>query len=87
MSDNPSDMGYELTLHCSTPGVTGATITIEVADGNNAVSPALRSEGGTFTVQITDKDTEHVVVSASKQGYLSVSKIYSLTGLDLLGEK
>lgn len=56
--------GYYLALHCTTPGVEGATITSEVIGGVHG--PVTLDEDGIVISRITDKDTQTIEVVAYK---------------------
>lgn len=58
--------GYYLALHCTTPGVEGATITSEVIGGVHG--PVTLDEDGIVISRITDKDTQTIEVVAYKDG-------------------
>ena len=58
--------GYYLVLHCTTPGVEGATITSEVIGGVHG--PVTLDEDGIVISRITDKDTQPIEVVAYKDG-------------------
>lgn len=76
--------GHYLALHYSTPGVEGATITVEVVNGTSG--PVTLDPDGLHIARIADKSTQTIRVVASKEGYESVTKVYSLTGLTLNAE-
>lgn len=76
--------GHYLALHYSTPGVEGATITVEVVNGTSG--PVTLDPDGLHIARIADKSTQTISVVASKEGYESVTKVYSLTGLTLNAE-
>ena len=58
--------GYYLVLHCTTPGVEGATITSELIGGVHG--PVTLDEDGIVISRITDKDTQTIEVVAYKDG-------------------
>lgn len=76
--------GHYLALHYSTPGVEGAAITVEVVNGTSG--PVTLDPDGLHIARIADKSTQTIHVVASKEGYESVTKVYSLTGLTLNAE-
>lgn len=76
--------GHYLALHYSTPGVEGADITVEVVNGTSG--PVTLDPDGLHIARIADKSTQTIRVVASKEGYESVTKVYSLTGLTLNAE-
>lgn len=73
--------GNYLALHYSTPGVTGATITVEIVNGTSG--PVTLDPDGLHVARIADKSTQTIRVVASKEGYETATKVYSLTGLEL----
>ena len=76
--------GNYLALHFSTPGVEDSTITVEVVNGVSG--PVTLDPDGINIARIADKSTQTIRVVASKDGYESVTKVYSLTGLTLNAE-
>lgn len=75
------DSGNYLVLHFDTGSIEGATITIELVGGVHGPQP-LDSDGiGIF--RVTDKNSQSIKVVASKEGYDTVTKTYSLKGLTL----
>lgn len=60
------DSGHYLVLHCTTPGVEGATITSEVVGGTHG--PVTLDEDGIVISRITDKDMQTIEVVAYKDG-------------------
>lgn len=75
------DSGHYLVLHCSVPDVTGVTIQVEVVGGVNG--PTTLDESGINIFRITNKNSQTIKVVASKEGYNSVTKIFTLAGLTL----
>ena len=71
--------GNYLALHCEVPDDEDATITVEVVNG--AHGPVTLDSDGLVVLRIADKDSQTVKVVASKEGYASVTKVYSLNGL------
>lgn len=71
--------GNYLALVFGTPGVTGATVTVEVVGGTSG--PVTLDADLTHVVRIADKSTQTIKVVASKEGYQTVTKTFSLTGL------
>lgn len=61
------DSGNYLVLHCSTPGIEGATITSEVVGGVHG--PVTLDEDGIVISRITDKSSQTIHIVASKEGY------------------
>lgn len=75
------DSGNYLAIRCSTPGVEGATITVEVVGGLHG--PTTLDEDGICICRITDKTTQTIKVVASKEGLDSDTVVLDLTGLTL----
>lgn len=72
--------GNFIAIHCSVPGVEDATITVKVTN------PVTLDEDGIAVLRIADKSTQTITVVASKTGFESVTKTFSLTGLTCLSE-
>ena len=70
------DSGHYIALHFST-NVEGATITVTITD------PVTLDPDGILVGRIADKDAQTITVVASKAGYVSTTKIFTLTGLTL----
>lgn len=66
--------GNFLVLH-STTNHDGATITVTVTN------PVTLDDDGIVVLRVADKDTQTVTISVSKEGYDTVTKVYSLSGL------
>lgn len=78
------DSGNYLVLHAEVPNVDGVTITSQVVNGvHGAVT---LEEDGIVISRITDKSSQKIMFVASKEGYLSVTKIFDLNGLTCLSE-
>ena len=75
------DSGNYLVIHCSTPGIEGATITVEVVGGLHG--PQTLDEDGICICRITDKSTQTIRVVASKEGYDSDTVELDLSELTL----
>lgn len=75
--------GNFLALHCETD-VEGATITVEVVGGYSG--PSTLDSDGLIVDRIADKSTQTIKVVASKEGYNSAVRTFSLTGLTTLSE-
>lgn len=73
--------GNYIALVFSTPGVSGATLVAEVVNGTNG--PATLDADGILVAHITDKSSQKIKIVASKEGYETVTKTYSLNGLTL----
>lgn len=67
--------GNYLALHASVPDVEDVTITVKLT---NTVT---LDADGQIVLRIADKDSQTVTVVASKDGYDSVTKVFSLSGL------
>lgn len=67
--------GNYLALHCEVPGVDGVTIKVTVT------KPSTLDSDGLIVLRIADKNSQTVKVVASKEGYESVTKTFSLKGL------
>ena len=72
--------GNYIALHFSVPEVDDATITVKVTN------PVTLDDDGIAVLRIRDKSTQTITVVASKPGFESVTKVYSLTGLTCLSE-
>lgn len=72
--------GNYIVLHFSVPEVDDATITVKVTN------PVTLDDDGIAVLRIRDKSTQTITVVASKPGFKSVTKVYSLTGLTCLSE-
>lgn len=78
--DTELQSGNYLALHFEVPEATDATITVTLSDDPEATN--VLDEDGIAILRVTDTD-QTVSVTASKTGYESVTKTYSLTGLTL----
>ena len=78
--DTELQSGNYLALHFEVPEADDATITAVLSDDPEATN--VLDEDGIAILRITDTD-QTVSVTASKTGYESVTKTYSLTGLTL----
>lgn len=78
--DVSEQSGNYLVTHSSVPGVSDATITVEVVGGTSG--PSTLDGDGIIVDRITST-TQKIKVVASKTGYPSVTKIFTLTGLTL----
>lgn len=67
--------GNYIVIHSSVPNVSGVTISVKVTN------PVTLDADGIAVLRIADKDSQTITVVASKVGYESVSKTYSLTEL------
>lgn len=73
--DNPEmQSGNYLVLH-NTANVDGAKISVKVTQSVDL------NDDGIIVLRIADKDTQTVTITVSKEGYDSVTKEYSLSGL------
>lgn len=73
--------GNYLALHMTTPGIDGATITVEIINGTSG--PVTLDPDGLWIGRIADKSTQTVKVVASKEGYDSVTLNFRLNALTL----
>lgn len=64
-------------IHADVPDVDDAAITVKVTN------PVTLDDDGIAVLKIADKNSQTITVVASKDGYDSVTKVYSLTGLTL----
>jgi len=67
--------GNYLAIHASVPDVDDVTITVTVTN------PVTLDPDGICVCRIRDKSTQTITVVASKEGYASVTKVYTLSGL------
>lgn len=67
--------GNYLAIHASVPDVDDVTITVKVTN------PVTLDADGICVCRIRDKSTQTITVVASKEGYASVTKVYTLSGL------
>lgn len=67
--------GNYLVIRCAVPGVDGVKISVKVTRAT------VLDADGIIVLRIADKDTQTVTVVASKDGYESVTRVFSLTGL------
>lgn len=72
--------GNYLVLHASVPDVDDVTITVTLT---NAVT---LDDDGIVVLRIADKSTQTVTVVASKTGYETVTKTFTLDELDCQSE-
>lgn len=73
--DTSLQTGNFIVIHAEVPDVEGVTISVKVTN------PVTLDEDGIAVLRIADKSTQTITVVASKEGYDSVTKVYSLTGL------
>lgn len=69
------DSGNYIALHCEVPDVEDVTITVTVTN------PVTLDPDGLAVLRIADKSSQTITVVASKEGYTSDTKVFSLTGL------
>lgn len=67
--------GNYIAIHAEVPDVEGVTITVTVTN------PSVLDSDGICVCRIRDKSTQTIKVVASKEGYESVTKTYTLSGL------
>ena len=80
--DTEEQSGNYLALHFAVPGVTGATISVELVGGTSDW-PIILDSDGLVVVRITNKNTQYLKVTAGKAGYVSFVQAYSLSDLTL----
>ncbi|MBR1454430.1 MAG: hypothetical protein IJ593_07270 [Lachnospiraceae bacterium] len=73
-SDVALQAGNYLVLHSETD-IDNTTISVKVTN------PSVLDSDGIIVLRIADKDTQTVTITASKEGYETVTKEYTLTGL------
>ena len=66
--------GNFIALKCES-NVEDATITVTVTN------PSVLDSDGIIVLQIADKDTQTITVKVEKEGYVPVTKVYTLTDL------
>ena len=69
------DSGNYIAIHASVPDEDDVTITVTVTN------PSVLDEDGIAILRIADKNSQTIKVVASKEGYESVTKEYSLKNL------
>lgn len=69
------DSGNYLAIHAYVPDVEDVTITVKVTN------PVTLDEDGIAVLRIADKSSQTVTVVASKEGYPSMTREFSLSGL------
>ena len=74
-SDTSLQTGNYLVIHAEVPDMEDATITVKITN------PVVLDEDGIAVLRIADKNSQTLTVVASKEGYESVTKVYSLSGL------
>lgn len=74
-SDASLQSGNFIALHFEVPEADDAKITVTVTN------PTVLDEDGIVVLRIADKSTQTITVVASKDGYESVTKVYSLSNL------
>lgn len=67
--------GNYIALHAEVSGVEDATITVTVTN------PVELDEDGNMVLRIADKSSQTITIVASKEGFDSVTKEFTLTGL------
>lgn len=66
--------GNFIALKCES-NIEDATITVTVTN------PSVLDSDGIIVLQIADKDTQTITVQVEKEGYVPVTKVYTLTDL------
>ena len=75
-SSNPDEQeGNYLVFHVDVPGETGVTYTATMDNTSTLDSDQIA------VFRVRDKSTQTLTIVASKEGYESVTKVYSLSGL------
>ena len=74
-SDPSLRYGHYLVIHAESPDVDDATISVKVTN------PVTLDSDGIAVLRIADKDSQTLTVVASKPGYETTTKVYSLSGL------
>ena len=69
------DSGNYIVLKCEVPDVEDVTITFTVTN------PVTLDPDGINVARIADKDTQTITITASKEGYESYTKVYTLTNI------
>lgn len=69
--------GNYLALHAEVPELEDAIISVKVTN------PVTLDADGDVVLRIRDKSTQTVTVVASADGYDSVTKVFSLSGLNV----
>lgn len=69
------DSGNYLAIHAYVPDVEDATITVKVTN------PVTLDEDGIAVLRIADKSSQTLTVVASKEGYPSITREFSLSNL------
>lgn len=75
--------GNYLAIHASVPEVSGATITITLVNAVISKEPVTLDPDGLHIIRVTNKDTQKIIVTATKTGHVPVSKTYTFKGLTL----
>ena len=81
--DSEEQSGNYLALYAATSGADGATITLELIGGRHPGAKPLDPDG-LMVIRITDKSSQKVKIVASKEGYMTRTKEFDLSGLTLL---
>lgn len=83
-SGDPAEQsGHYLALHADT-AVEGSTIVVELSDSGKA--PVTLDSDRTIVLRIENK-SQTIKITASKEGYDTVTKTYTLSGLTLAPEE
>ena len=75
-SDPALQSGNYIVIHAEVPDEDDVTITVKVTN------PVTLDDDGIAVLRIADKSSQTITVVASKEGYESVTKVYSLNGLE-----
>lgn len=81
--DPEEQSGNYLVTHAAVTGETGVTITAQVE--GSSYGPVILDSDGILITRIKSEDTltKHLIFTASKAGYRSVTKRWALNGLTL----
>lgn len=74
-SKTEEQTGNFIAIKADVPAATDAKITVKVTN------PVVLDDDKIIVLRIADKDTQTITVTASKEGYDDVVKVYGLTGL------
>ena len=75
-SDTALQQGNYVVIHAEVPDADDVTISVKVTN------PVTLDDDGIAVLRIADKNSQTITVVASKEGYESVTKVYSLNGLE-----
>lgn len=78
--------GNYLALHASVPDVSSVVITMTLVNAQITKDPVTLDPDGINIIRVTNKDTQKVIVTATKTGHVPVSQTYTFKGLTLEDE-